>query len=162
MSDTQPKIEFNEVEVCNEAIEQMKLGVDVDSAFIRGSRRQFERLVDQLASLQSKLTEASNERDALKSELDEAKKRIAELESNGNPTVWAYEQATKALRLRHDEIQILRRGLEFYAHEGWQNPSEYCGLKLYPWESDKGMKARKALAEADALSKPEIAAKGEM
>ncbi len=36
-------IRFDEAAVANEAIEQMKLGVAVDSAYIRGAREQFER-----------------------------------------------------------------------------------------------------------------------
>ena len=225
MSDTQPKIEFDEKAADAEWDQKQHAYHTQSKSFLFkwGARWQFNQLRDQLASLKaenSKLKEAlelwtqknaslQSERDALKaeneinrtaaangdrklkeanerivefeaikqahlkvqadlkSELDEAKKRIAELESNGNPTVWAYEQATKALRLRHDEVKILRRELGsalMVVEQGMyvgsmsaddmstlQNNCETCSTEI-----------RQALADADALSKPETATKGEM
>ena len=51
-------MDFDEASVSLEAIEKMKLGVAIDSAYIQGARRQHAQSQDKLSTLKAKLEKA--------------------------------------------------------------------------------------------------------
>jgi len=58
--DKNPSLEFDVAQFSNEAIEQMKLGVAVDSAYIRGARKRNSQLVEQMRLKDERIRELEN------------------------------------------------------------------------------------------------------
>ncbi len=98
------------------------------------------KTIDELAP--EKVLELRHHAQQLKSELDEAKKRIAGLEGKQ----LSYEALYKQYEKQAQQIKVLRRGIVRYRDE-----ESFTDNMLYA-----------CLAEADALSKSEIATKGEV
>jgi multidrug resistance efflux pump len=137
MSDAK-RMEFEEATVSRDAIEQMKLGVAVDSAYIRGARWQFTQL-------QSQIEHAEFCKQALLQKLDEKDKQIAELKSERDQLKSELERHKDLLRKQCNHSQDLKSQVKTLAG----------GLKKCAWlghEEDvippEAVIARQALKDA--------------